>query len=80
MLVAAIARPPKFGATVKSFDATAAKAVNGVVDVIQIPAGVAVVAKSTWPAFKGKDALEIEWDSARRKAGARMSSVRSTVR
>ena len=62
MLVAAVARPPKFGATVKSFDASAAKAVNGVVDVIQIPAGVAVVAKSTWPAFKGKDALEIEWD------------------
>lgn len=62
MLVAAIARPPKFGGTVKSFDASAAKAVNGVVDVIQIPAGVAVLARSTWPAFKGKAALEIEWD------------------
>lgn len=64
MLVAAIARPPKFGGTVKSFDATEAKAVNGVVDVIAIPAGVAVIAKSTWPAFKGRDALEIEWDFA----------------
>ncbi|MDD9926636.1 MAG: xanthine dehydrogenase family protein molybdopterin-binding subunit [Rhodospirillaceae bacterium] len=62
MLVAAIARPPKFGGTVKSFDATAAKAVNGVVDVIQIPAGIAVLARSTWPAFKGRDALEVEWD------------------
>ncbi len=62
MLVAAIARPPKFGGKLKSFDATEAKAVNGVVDVIAIPAGVAVIAKSTWPAFKGRDALEIEWD------------------
>ena len=62
MLVAAIARPPRFGARLKSFDATAAKAVTGVVDVIEIPAGVAVVAKSTWPAFKGREALEIDWD------------------
>ena len=62
VLVAAIARPPKFGATVKSFDASAAEKVVGVVRVVQIPAGIAVVAKSTWPAFKGRDALEIEWD------------------
>ena len=64
MLVAAIARPPRFGARLKSFDATAAKAVSGVVDVVAIPAGVAVVAKSTWPAFKGREALEVEWDFA----------------
>ncbi|MEM8690054.1 MAG: xanthine dehydrogenase family protein molybdopterin-binding subunit [Pseudomonadota bacterium] len=62
MLVATIARSPKFGGTVKSFDATEAKKVNGVVDVIQIPAGVAVVAKSTWPALKGREALNVEWD------------------
>ena len=62
MLVATIARSPKFGGTVKSFDATEAKKVNGVVDVIQIPAGIAVVAKSTWPALKGREALTVEWD------------------
>ena len=62
MLVATIARAPKFGGTVKSFDASEAKKVNGVVDVIQIPAGVAVVAKSTWPALKGREALKVEWD------------------
>ncbi len=62
MLVAAIARPPKFGAKLKSFDATKAKAVNGVMDVIVTPAGVAVIAKSTWPAFKGKQALSVDWD------------------
>lgn len=64
MLVAAIARPPKFGATVRSFDASAALKVRGVVDVVQIPAGIAVVARSTWPAFKGRDALAVEWDEA----------------
>lgn len=64
MLVASIARPPRFGATAKSFDAAEAKTVNGVVDVVQIPAGVAVVAKSTWPAFKGREALSVEWDES----------------
>jgi len=64
MVVAAIARPPKFGGKVKSFDATEARAVRGVIDVIEIPAGVAVIAGSTWPAFKGRDALQIEWDFA----------------
>lgn len=62
MLVAAVARSPKFGGKVKSFDASAAKAVNGVVDVVQIPTGVAVLARSTWPAFKGREALDVEWD------------------
>ncbi|MEM7430030.1 MAG: molybdopterin cofactor-binding domain-containing protein, partial [Pseudomonadota bacterium] len=64
MLVATIARSPKFGGKVKSFDATEAMKVNGVVKVLQIPAGIAVVAKSTWPALKGREALEIEWDNS----------------
>jgi isoquinoline 1-oxidoreductase subunit beta len=46
MLVAVLQRPPLFGATVKSFDASAAKAVPGVVEVLQVPRGVAVVGKS----------------------------------
>lgn len=64
MLVAVLQAPPKFGGKVKSVDAEAAKAVRGVVDVIQIPQGVAVLAKSTWPAIKARDLLEIEWDFA----------------
>lgn len=63
-LVAALARPPKFGAVVKSFDVVEAKQVKGVIDVVQIPAGVAVVATSTWPAFKGREALVVEWDES----------------
>ncbi|MCP5304455.1 MAG: xanthine dehydrogenase family protein molybdopterin-binding subunit [Chromatiaceae bacterium] len=64
MLVAVVAHPPWFGGEVKTFDATATKAVNGVVDVVQIPQGVAVLAHDTWSAKKGRDALEVEWDDS----------------
>ncbi|WP_306716510.1 xanthine dehydrogenase family protein molybdopterin-binding subunit [Burkholderia dolosa] len=62
MRVALLQRPPRFGATVKSFDATAAKAVPGVVAVVQVPRGVAVVANGFWAAKQGRDALKVEWD------------------
>lgn len=62
MLVAVVAHSPQFGGKVKSFDAGKAKAITGVVDVVAIPQGVAVLAKDTWSAKKGRDALEIEWD------------------
>ncbi|MFZ5868309.1 MAG: molybdopterin cofactor-binding domain-containing protein [Thermodesulfobacteriota bacterium] len=62
MLVALVARPPVFGGKVKSFKADKAKAIPGVKQVAQIPAGVAVVATGFWPAKVARDALEIEWD------------------
>ena len=62
MLYAAIARSPVFGGSVKSFDATKAKAVPGVLQVVQVSNGIAVVAKNTWSAFQGKLALRITWD------------------
>lgn len=70
MLYAVVQRPPLFGAKVKSFDAAAAKQVQGVVDVVEIPRGVAVVADSTWNAMQGRKALKVEWDeSAAEKRG-----------
>ncbi|MFM0195096.1 xanthine dehydrogenase family protein molybdopterin-binding subunit [Paraburkholderia strydomiana] len=65
MLVALLQRPPLFGATVKSFDASATKAVPGVVSVVQVPGGVAVVAKGFWAAKQGRDALKVEWDDSK---------------
>ena len=65
MLVAVVAHPPRFGATVKSFDGSRAKAVRGVVDIVQIPSGVAVLAKDTWSAKKGRDALSVAWDESK---------------
>lgn len=62
MLTAVVARPPKFGGKVKSFDAADAMKVKGVTDVVEIPTGIAVLATDTWAAIKGRGALWIDWD------------------
>ncbi|HTF15825.1 MAG TPA: xanthine dehydrogenase family protein molybdopterin-binding subunit [Burkholderiales bacterium] len=64
MLTALVAHPPRFGAKPKPFDAARAKAVKGVVDVVAIPQGVAVLANDFWSAKKGRDALAVEWDES----------------
>lgn len=68
MMCAAVAHPPKFGATVARFDDRAARALRDVVEVVQISEGVAVVARSTWAAFRGRDALQIVWDESAAEA------------
>ena len=65
MLTAVVLHPPRFGATLKSFDATRTRAIKGVVDVVPIPGGVAVLAKDFWSAKKGRDALVVTWDESR---------------
>jgi isoquinoline 1-oxidoreductase beta subunit len=62
MLHAVVARPPIFGGSVKSVNATEAKAMPGVRHVVEISQGIAVVADSTWNAIQGRKALEIIWD------------------
>ena len=62
MVTAVVARAPKFGGTVKSYDARDALRVRGVKELVQIPTGVAVLAENSWAAIKGRDALKIEWD------------------
>ncbi len=59
---ALVARAPVFGGSVKSFDAARARAVPGVEQVVQVPSGVAVVARDFWSASQGRDALQVEWD------------------
>ena len=79
MLVALLKRPTQFGATVKSFDATAANAIPGIVKVVQVPRGVAVIAKSFWAAKQGRDALKVEWDDTnaeKRSSAALMEEYR----
>lgn len=76
MVYASVLRPPAFGQDLDTFDASKAKAVNGVIDVIQIGEKtnrldridftrkvnkVAVIATSTWAAMKGKKAIEASW-------------------
>src|SRR5262249_20365058 len=64
LLTALIARPPRFGATVKSYDAAAARQVKGVTHVVRVPSGVAVVARGFWAARKGREKLQITWDES----------------
>lgn len=72
MRFAAIAKSPVFGGRPARVDERAARAVLGVVTIVTIPGhanptfcqpGVAVVAENTWAAFKGREALRIDWDS-----------------
>lgn len=62
MLIAVVAHPDHFGATVKSFDDSKARQVMGVVDVKQVPQGVAVYADNTFAALRGRANLKVEWD------------------
>ena len=71
LLYAVVARCPVFYGKVASFDATKAKAVPGVRDVLQIETsgrgastngGVAVIADNSWAAMQGRKALEVKWD------------------
>ncbi|MFN8581042.1 MAG: molybdopterin cofactor-binding domain-containing protein [Gemmatimonadaceae bacterium] len=94
MKTAVIAHPPVWGGKVKSFDASAALKVPGVEKVLHIPeppipagyntvGGVAVVAKNTWAALKGRDALNIVWDdgpNASYDSAAYRASLEASVR
>jgi len=72
LLVAVVAHPDHFGAAVKSFDDSEARKVKGVVDVKQLPQGLAVYADNTFAALKGRSVLKVEWDLS--KAETRSSN------
>lgn len=59
-----VAHPNKMGATVASFEDADALNVPGVTAVRQIPQGVAVYAKNTAAALKGRNALRVTWDDS----------------
>ena len=65
MVHSAILHPPAFGAKVGKIDGTAAKAVAGVLAVLEVPRGVAVIASSRYSAQRGVAALDVAWDSAK---------------
>ncbi len=67
MKVALVAHPPIFGGRVKSLDDSAARRIEGVRQIFEIPTSqkgtaVAVVADKFWPAKMARDRLKIEWD------------------
>jgi isoquinoline 1-oxidoreductase beta subunit len=62
MVYASLEQCPVIGGTVKSFDGAKAKSMPGVIDVVQIPDGVAVVADTYWHAKKARESLVVQWD------------------
>ena len=64
MMIAVVAHAPRFGARLVSFDDAETRKIPGIVDVVEIPRGVAVLAKNTFTAIRGRDALQTEWDYA----------------
>src|SRR3984957_7340231 len=72
MLTAVVARSPVFGGKVSSFNGDKAKEIPGVVNVLEVPSGVAVIASGFWPAKLGREKLDIIWDEG---PGASISTV-----
>ena len=62
MLHAQIQRPPAFGLKLKSFDASEAKKMAGIIDVVSFGNKVAIVGKSTWQILKARKVLKIDWE------------------
>lgn len=62
MLVASSLTCPVYGGTLKTVDASAARAVPGVRDVVTLDNAVAVTATNYWACQQGLKALKIEWD------------------
>jgi isoquinoline 1-oxidoreductase subunit beta len=79
LVYASLEQCPVIGGTVKSFDASRAKAMPGVIDVVQIPDGVAVVADTYWHAKKARETLQVQWDEGA-VAGLSDKSMAASVR
>ncbi|MFI8416357.1 molybdopterin cofactor-binding domain-containing protein [Serratia sp. NPDC078593] len=62
MLTVTLLKPPRFGGKLVSFDASEALSIPDVVMVKQTDTGIAVYAKNTWAAIKGREKLRAEWD------------------
>ncbi len=62
MMTAIVARAPVFGARMRTFDDSRARAMAGVRRIVAVPSGVAVIADSFWQAKMARDALRIDWD------------------
>lgn len=94
LLTAVVLHPPTAGGELKHYDATAALAIPGVKQVVEIPpasrpygfkplGGLAVVADTTWAALRGRNALVATWDlgdNAVYESNAYRDALTETVR
>ena len=72
MAIASLAQCPVIGGTPRFVDSADAMKVSGVIKVVQISDGVAVLAKNFYAARKGRDALKVTWNEG---AGASISNA-----
>ncbi|MBT8534445.1 xanthine dehydrogenase family protein molybdopterin-binding subunit [Polynucleobacter paneuropaeus] len=72
MAIASLAQCPVIGGALRSVDSADAMKVSGVIKVVQISDGVAVLAKNFYAARKGRDALKVTWNEG---AGASISNA-----
>jgi isoquinoline 1-oxidoreductase beta subunit len=63
MRFATVVRCPVFGGKVRAFDAKAALGVPGVLKVLEISTGVAIVAEHVWAALSARELLQVTWES-----------------
>lgn len=77
MLFATVRQSPVFEGEVLSFDETAAKNVRGVVAVVQVSNGIAVVADNTWRAKKGMEALNPQFKDGKTAGESSMPGLDS---
>lgn len=64
MVHATVKRNPRNGGGMKSFDASSAEKMRGVLKIVPLEDGVGVIADNTWRAFRAADAIKCEWEAA----------------
>ena len=69
-MVVVVSRAPQRGATVVSFDDSAAREIKGFIQAATLPTqvGVAVYAENTWAALQAREMLDVTWDNSSSEA------------
>lgn len=77
MVYAAVLRSPVEGGAPDKVDDKAARRIDGVVEVLRLPYGVAVLATEPWQAFQAKNALKVSWTSGGKAWGHSTGKARA---
>ena len=64
MVFATVRTNPRLGGGVRGYDARDARTARGVIDIIPVTGGAAVVADNTWRAFAAADMIDFDWGEA----------------
>ena len=80
MVYASVLRAPVEGERPVEVDGAAALAIPGVLEIVEIPSGVAVVAETVEASIAGKDALEVSWSHESRFRDVDSDAVLARVR